>query len=93
MGCIFPPQYKHEFVSAQACRHTSASAAESKDDQILRTEIVAGGDMGGEWMSTAQGDTPSSRIIATIGIGKSACARTSARCIELASDELLIAAR
>jgi len=29
--------------------------AERKEDQILRTEIEAGGKVGGEWISVAQG--------------------------------------
>ena len=71
----------------------SALAAERKDDQILRTEIVTGGETGGEWMSSTWRDEPDSGIIATVGIGGSACTRTSARCLELTSDELLIAGR
>jgi hypothetical protein len=29
--------------------------AERKEDQILSTEIEAGGELGGEWISAAQG--------------------------------------
>ena len=76
-----------------SCRRTSALAAEGKDDQILRTEIVTGGETGGEWMSAAQGDEPDCGIVANVGIGGSACTKTSARCLELTSDELLIAGR
>ena len=93
MGCIFPPHHKHEFVSARTCRRTSALAAERKDDQILRMEIVAGGETGGEWMSVAQGHEPDFGIVATVGIGGSASTKTSARCVELSTDELLIAGR
>ena len=65
--------------------------AERKDDQILRTEIVTGGETGGEWMSVAQGDEPDSGIVAAVGIGGSASTRTIARGFEATSDELLIA--
>jgi hypothetical protein len=93
MDCIFPPLHKHEFVNARTCRGTGALAAEKKEDQILRMEIVAAGETGGEWISVAQGHEPDFGIIATIGLGGSACTKTSARCAELASDELLIAGR
>ncbi len=94
MDRIFPPHHKHKFANAQTWRRTSALTAERKDDQILRTEIVTGGETGGEWMSVAQGDEePDSGIVVTVGIGGSACTRTSARCLELTSEELLIAGR
>src|SRR5437867_307466 len=79
MDCIFPPHHKHEFVNAQTRRRTSALAAERKDDQILRMETATGGETGGEWMSTTWKDEPDSGIVATVGIGGSACIRTSAR--------------
>ena len=46
-------------------------------------------------MSVAQGDEdPDSGIVVTVGIGGSACTRTSVGCLELTSDdELLIAGR
>jgi hypothetical protein len=56
-------------------------------------EIVAGGETGGEWMSVAQGHEPDFGIVATIGLGGSVCTKTSAGCVELPSDELLIAGR
>jgi hypothetical protein len=93
MDCIFPPLHKHEFVNARTCRCTGALAAEKKDDQILRMEIVAGGGTGGEWMSAAQGDEADFCIVAAIGLGGSACTKTSARSVELPTDELLIAGR
>ena len=67
--------------------------AERKDDQILRTEIVTGGETGGEWMSVTQGDEPDFGLVATVGIGGSAFTKASALCVELTSDELLIAGR
>ncbi len=67
--------------------------AERKDDQILRMEIVAGGETGGEWMSAAHGDEPNPAIIATVGLGGSAYSRTSAGCSKLTSGEILIAGR
>ena len=93
MDCIFPPLPKHALVNARTCKVTSALAAEKKDDQILRMEIVAGGETGGEWMSVAQGHEPDFGIVATIGLGGSVCTKTSARSVELPSDELLIAGR
>jgi len=56
-------------------------------------EIVAGGETGGEWISAAQGHEPDFGIVATIGLGGSACTKTSATGVELPSDELLIAGR
>ena len=67
--------------------------AERKEDQILRTEIATGGEIGGEWMSAAQGDEPNSGIIAILSIGGSAWAKTNPKCVELPSKELLIVAR
>ena len=56
-------------------------------------EILAGGETGGEWMSVAQGDEPDFGIVETVGLGGSAPTKTSARWVELSTDELLIAGR
>ena len=93
MDCIFPPHHKHEFVNARTCGRTSALAAERKDDQILRTEIATCGEIGGEWMSAAQGDEPNSGVVAIPSIGGSAYAKTNPKCVELLSNELLIVPR
>src|SRR5580692_232347 len=90
---IFPPRHRHQFADARTCRRTSALIRERKEDQILRTEIPAGGNTGGEWMSAAQGDEPDSGVVAIAGSGGSACTRTSVRCCEASAAALLIADR
>src|SRR5258708_2896430 len=82
---------KQQFVDARTCRRTSALASQRKDNQILRTEILAGGETGGECMTGAGSDEPESKIIPTVGSDGRPCQTTSVRCFESMSDELLIA--
>lgn len=93
MGCIFPPHHKHEFVNARTCGRTSAPSNERKDDQILRMETVTGGETGGECISIVSADGLNSAIVATLGIGGSACAKTNTGCLDSTSDEVLMAGR
>jgi hypothetical protein len=44
-------------------------------------------------MSAAQGDEPTSAIVAIRGVEGNACAKINPKCIELPSNELLIVAR
>jgi hypothetical protein len=93
MDRIFPPHHEHEFVSARTCRCTGALGVERKDDQILRIEMLAGGETGGEWMSASLTDTPNSVIAMGVEFGRIEWTSTSASDLESMSDELLIAGK
>jgi hypothetical protein len=73
--------------------HECVRTCEGKNDQILRIEMLVGGETGGEWMSASLTDRPHSVIAVVVELGSTACRRTSAQCLEPSSDELLIAGK
>ena len=73
--------------------HECALAAQGKEAQILRTEILAGGETGGECMSGAESGEAESEIAAMFGSDLSPCKTTGARCFKPLSDEPLMADR
>jgi hypothetical protein len=56
------------FVNAHTCRHTRA-LLQRGEDQILRMEMAAGGETGGEWISAAKPDGSGSDTVETVGKG------------------------
>jgi hypothetical protein len=94
MDRIFPPQYQqcletmHERVDTRV-----RLRLRGKEDQILRTEKVIGGETGGEWLSGTQSVEATFAIPATVDIEDRPGTATAKRCVVLLLDELLMAAR